>query len=758
MKLSLSWKLPLVFVFFSAISAISVGFLATNRMYATMENAAIENLTASQQVIAQAIETRMESYHGALHLLADDVSVASSLRGFSRALSGGEGLDANLPIIRDLYTTNNPNMLFNDRSKLHDAGDGSHYTSLHSNVHRWYSLVSDELDIDDILLIDTDGNIVYSFAKRDDFALNIADPKIADTPFAGMVSDILTMDLTTAHSTGNGRFTNETPLLTTDFGIYNLASGAVNAFMGAAITDDFGRTLGALVLAIPELPIQKSMRQKNGLSVDAQIVLVNQDGDAVILTGLLPSGLRPGHHLRLSRSSPNIASAIKGETGEIIFETDEGVPLMSAYGPVVIGDTTYGLVITVNHNMILADASSLTKTISALVVGIILVVGVVSGMMGREIVKPIVWVSRRMDRMADERDLTKRMMVVERNDEMGVAARGFDRLFTFIADSMKKFRSGMDELTVSARELETSAQSLANNADIQSSAVEELSSSVEQTASQVKTNAESAKAAEELVDRTSTVVKSGTRKVTEMVEAMDAINASSQDIAKIIKVIDEIAFQTNLLALNAAVEAARAGQHGRGFAVVAQEVRNLAGRSAKAARETSDLIEGSAERVREGVAISEETRASFDEIAGNIAHVSNLVTTISAASAEQSRGVDLINDAILDIARITRMTSQQADSFASTATQLTMTNEALLEELSKFKLDKEDHINVVDVTPIEVEDKTEAEPAPILKQIEPAAESKPNSIAGPEPESEPQKSATLVVIDADNDERGYGTF
>jgi methyl-accepting chemotaxis protein len=331
-------------------------------------------------------------------------------------------------------------------------------------------------------------------------------------------------------------------------------------------------------------------------------------------------------------------------------------------------------------------------------------------------------------------------------------------LIKFIADTMKKFRNGMDELTLSARDLETAAQSLANNADIQSSAVEELSSSVEQTASQVKTNAESTKAAEELVESTSAVVEQGTLKVSRMVDAMDAINASSQDIAKIIKVIDEIAFQTNLLALNAAVEAARAGQHGRGFAVVAQEVRNLAGRSAKAARETSELIEGSSERVREGVAISEETRASFDQIAENIAHVSDLVTTISAASAEQSRGVDLINDAILDIARITRVTSQQADAFASTATQLTMTNEALLEELSKFKLDKEDHIEPIDVTPVEVEETQAPKPAYVPEKNHVAAEPESTPVAEVETANTPAKPAPFVVIDADNDERGYGTF
>ena len=758
MKLSLSWKLPLAFVFFSAVSASFVGILATNRMNATMEKAAIENLTASQQVISDAIMAQMDSYRGALHLLADDISIASALRGFSRALSTNEGVEANLTTIRDIYTTNNPNILMNDRSKLLNAGDASHYTTLHSNLHRWFNVIASELTIDDVLLVDPDGNIVYSFAKRDDFALNISDPKIANTDVAAMARDLLSMDLTTTHNTGNGVFCEGTPILTSEFGIYNLSGGAVNAFMGAPVVDDFGNTLGALIFAVPETPIQKAMRQKNGLSVDAQIVLVNPDGNAVILSGLLPSGLRQGHHLRLSRNSPNIANAINGETGQMVFDSAEGVSLMSSYGPVEIGDTSYGLVITVNHDMILADATSLTNIIAALVVGIIIVVGIISGIMGRATVRPIIWVSRRMSRMADERDLTKRMMVVERDDEMGEAASGFDRLIKFIADTMKKFRNGMDELTLSARDLETAAQSLANNADIQSSAVEELSSSVEQTASQVKTNAESAKAAEELVESTSAVVEQGTLKVSRMVDAMDAINASSQDIAKIIKVIDEIAFQTNLLALNAAVEAARPGQHGRGFAVVAQEVRNLAGRSAKAARETSELIEGSSERVREGVAISEETRASFDQIAENIAHVSDLVTTISAASAEQSRGVDLINDAILDIARITRVTSQQADAFASTATQLTMTNEALLEELSKFKLDKEDHIEPIDVTPVEVEETQAPKPAYVPEKNHVAAEPESTPVAEVETANAPAKPAPFVVIDADNDERGYGTF
>ncbi|NBT51149.1 MAG: hypothetical protein EBT12_06295, partial [Marivivens sp.] len=337
MKLSLSWKLPLAFVFFSAVSASFVGILASNRMNATMENAAIENLTASQQVISDAIVARMDSYRGALHLLADDISIASALRGFSRALSANDGIEANLTTIRDLYTTNNPNILMNDRSKLLNAGDGSHYSTLHSNLHRWFNVIASEMTIDDLLLVDPDGNIVYSFAKRDDFALNISDPKIADTDIAAMARDLLSMDLTTTHTKGNGTFLDGTPILTSEFDIYDLSNGALNAFMGAPVVDDFGNTLGALIFAVPQTPIQTAMRQKNGLSVDAQIVLVNQDGNAVILSGLLPSGIRQGHHLRLSRNSPNIANAINGETGQMVFDSPEGVSLMSAYGPVEIG-------------------------------------------------------------------------------------------------------------------------------------------------------------------------------------------------------------------------------------------------------------------------------------------------------------------------------------------------------------------------------------------------------------------------------------
>jgi len=244
----------------------------------------------------------------------------------------------------------------------------------------------------------------------------------------------------------------------------------------------------------------------------------------------------------------------------------------------------------------------------------------------------------------------------------------------------------VQQVAITVEQMSQSSQALATNSQIQSSSVDEVSASAEQTNIQVKSNASAADNASKLVAGTAAVAADGTGKISEMVGAMDGIRASSQDIAKIIKVIDEIAFQTNLLALNAAVEAARAGQHGRGFAVVAQEVRNLAGRSAKAARETSDLIEDAATRVQSGVRIAGETREAFGRIAQDIQQVQSIVSEIAVASEEQARGVTQINLAIGEIAKTALATSQQADELAASSSEMQAATETMRSDFSRFKL------------------------------------------------------------------------
>lgn len=260
------------------------------------------------------------------------------------------------------------------------------------------------------------------------------------------------------------------------------------------------------------------------------------------------------------------------------------------------------------------------------------------------------------------------------------------------------------QVAITVEQMTQSSQSLATNSQITSSSVDEVSSSAEETNAQVRANASAADNAAKLVGTTAEVANNGNQKIAEMVAAMEGIRVSSQDIAKIIKVIDEIAFQTNLLALNAAVEAARAGQHGRGFAVVAQEVRNLAGRSAKAARETSELIEDASTRVHSGVRIADEARESFTRIATDIQEVQTLVRDIAVASSEQSRGVTQINEAIGEVAKAALATSQQADELAAGAAQMQSATEIMRRDFARFSLrkiiaPKTNGFNLDDITP-----------------------------------------------------------
>jgi len=258
---------------------------------------------------------------------------------------------------------------------------------------------------------------------------------------------------------------------------------------------------------------------------------------------------------------------------------------------------------------------------------------------------------------------------------------------------------------------------------------------------------------------TSEAASQGRQKMEEMVEAMNAINQSAQNISRIIKVIDEIAFQTNLLALNAAVEAARAGQHGRGFAVVAQEVRNLAGRSAKAARETAELIENSSRRVNDGVAIVAETREALNQIVNNVVKVKDLVAEITMASMEQSRGVSQINIAMNQVAKAAQESSQQATELAASSHELSEAADRMREEVGRFRLRERllpsggalpslDNISPELLRQLQL----------LLAAHQARTNPAPQATLGKPPAAVSRLQTPKTILPLDQDERGYGGF
>lgn len=231
-------------------------------------------------------------------------------------------------------------------------------------------------------------------------------------------------------------------------------------------------------------------------------------------------------------------------------------------------------------------------------------------------------------------------------------------------------RKGSDQVTSASEEVSSSSQSLSQGASEQAASLEEISSSLEEMTSMTRQNSENAGQAGGMSSEAANMARKGAEAMNRMGEAIGRIKESSDETAKIIKTIDEIAFQTNLLALNAAVEAARAGEAGKGFAVVAEEVRNLAQRSAEAAKNTSALIEESQANAENGVKVSSEVDETLSKIVESIVKVANLVNEVAAASKEQSQGIDQISKAVAQLDQVTQSNAANAEESASASEEL----------------------------------------------------------------------------------------
>lgn len=252
----------------------------------------------------------------------------------------------------------------------------------------------------------------------------------------------------------------------------------------------------------------------------------------------------------------------------------------------------------------------------------------------------------------------------------------------------------VEQVASGSQQVADSSQSLSQGATEQASSLEEITSSMQEMASQTRQNAENATQANQLATDVRKHADTGNSQMQQMLGAMNEINESSDNISKIIKVIDEIAFQTNLLALNAAVEAARAGVHGKGFAVVAEEVRNLAQRSAKAAKETTELIEGSVKKAENGTEIANETAKALEEIVTGVTKVTDLIGEIASASNEQAQGIDQVNQGLGQIDQVTQANTASAEESASAAEELSSQAAQLKQMLNKFQLQSQNDAKI----------------------------------------------------------------
>ncbi|MGE4543275.1 MAG: methyl-accepting chemotaxis protein [Pedobacter sp.] len=289
-------------------------------------------------------------------------------------------------------------------------------------------------------------------------------------------------------------------------------------------------------------------------------------------------------------------------------------------------------------------------------------------------------------RLADQiaqGNLAVEVQLASDRDQLGQALQG---MTSNLNEVLTQVSEAGEHIASCALQVADSSQSLSQSATEAAASMEEITASMTEMASQTGLNAENAEQANKLSDNARSGATQGAELMEKMLAAIWDINASSEDISKIIKVIDEIAFQTNLLALNAAVEAARAGQHGKGFAVVAEEVRTLAARSAKAAKETAELIENSVAKTRNGTELADKTAVALQTIVDGATKVSDLVAEISMASNEQAQGFSQVNLGLNQIDGVTQQNTANAEESAAAAQELTGQAERMQQMLARFTL------------------------------------------------------------------------
>ncbi len=483
----------------------------------------------------------------------------------------------------------------------------------------------------DLFLMSEDGYVFYTVTKEADYQTNMVSGKYSSSNLGELVRKVMS---TKRYGMA-------------DFAPYAPSNGDPAAFIAQPILNEGGVEL-VVALQLSLEAINDVMQQREGMGETGETYLVGSDSLMRSDSYLDPKN----HNVKASFANPSLGKvdteasreALAGKTAAKIVIDYNGNPVLSAYTPLKIGDTTWALIAEKDEWEAFAAVKSIEWLIFIIaIIGLAAIVAVAL-LITRSITGPI----------------------------------------NRIIDSLSE---GSAQVTSAAGQISQSSQQLASGSTEQAASLEETSASLEETSSQTQKNAENAGEANTLSNMAMEAATNGSDAMDEMLAAMGAINESSQRISKIIKVIEEIAFQTNLLALNAAVEAARAGEAGKGFAVVAEEVRNLAQRSATAAKDTAALIEESVQKAETGNSIAERAGGVLKEIVENVNKTAGFIQEISTASKEQAEGVKQVNTAVTQMDEVTQQNAASAEENASASEELSAQSENLndiVQELAKI--------------------------------------------------------------------------
>jgi methyl-accepting chemotaxis protein len=624
------------------------------------------------------------------------------------------GLDANAIAFQYHFIAANPHPL-GEKDALETPGDKSAYSALHAAIHPVVRSFLDKFGYYDIFLVEPEnGIIIYSVFKELDYATSMIDGPYASTGIGACFQ-------------AANRITTPGEFAFMDFAPYPPSYMAEASFIGTPVFAG-DKKIGVVMFQMPVDRITEVMSSRDGLGETGELFLAGGDGrQGVALRSVRVD--RGGNEIAAIGSRLDTAVVGRAVAGQASYgqENWAGVNMMVAAAPLDILGKAWAVSGMQAVSEVMAPAQRLLSVgiLVALVAVLVLisVTYVVSLGISRPLAQGIALLTRLaregdLQQKVDERHLSrgdevgqilaavsgmldanqKELAITEAiasgdwsvdvpirsdKDELGQALR---RMCTKVGETLSQVRESINQVSSGSEQIADASQSLSQGATESAASLEEISASATQIGQQAKMNAETATQANQLANTAKAAAESGSQRMEALNTAMGAITESSSQIAKIIKTIDDIAFQTNILALNAAVEAARAGRHGKGFAVVAGEVRTLAARSAKAARETSELIEGSAGRVEQGNKIARETADALAEIVGGIVKVGDLVGEMAAASNEQAQGISEITQGLGQIDQVTQQNTATAEETAAAAEELSGQASELRSLIGQFRL------------------------------------------------------------------------
>ncbi|MEM9602150.1 MAG: methyl-accepting chemotaxis protein [Pseudomonadota bacterium] len=570
------------------------------------------------------------------------------------------------------FIANNPNPL-GEKHLMGKPNISGYFANSHAFIHGKLADFLDRFGYYDIFIVEPEnGRVVYSVYKELDYATKLFNGPYRDTGLAEAARRALTLQ--------------QGEVAWTDFGTYYPSYDAPAMFVGSPIYNPAKKLIGALVFQMPVEPINAILAAPTGLGEGGRILAVGPDNLMRSQDRLVEDNTIIASKLK----SDGVDLAIDGNEGSFIEEVD-GESALLAYMPASVPQLDWALLAKMPYAEAFAVMDRLLyETVAAMVLAA-LFVGFWAFMIGRVIYQrlggdPVEILSFAQALSAG--DLRSRPQDQDRIGAYSELVAMREKMSDIISDAKSitvDVNQGMGSLREGNRGLSSRTEQQAAN-------LEQTAASTEEITSAVRQNAENAKAANELAMSTRERASAGGKIAERAVGAMHEISKSSEQIAAIIGVIDEIAFQTNLLALNAAVEAARAGEQGRGFAVVASEVRQLAGRSASAAREIKDLIESSVAKVKDGTDLVETSGKELTDIVDLVAELTSVMGQITQASEEQALGIDQINDALIHMDSSTQQNAALVEQAAVTAESMNGKAGELKETVDFFKVDQRHNV------------------------------------------------------------------